>query len=93
VCTNDQEFIRKCTKGCLTLNELAAFEELYKVERETKEHLDLDLENPSSNSFRKDLETNDGESEDVDGYEIASSTDISNSSAYFNQKDSVEFYY
>ena len=94
VCTNDHEFIRKCTKGLLTLNELVTFEELYKMDIEqrelVKEEEANNKTNSKSNQYQSQSQLEDTDEEDE---ETSASNSHNNSSAFFNKKDSTEFYY
>jgi len=81
VCLNDDIFIKVCTKDFLTVNQLAAFEEAYTLEKET--NLDDD---------ESDLEENlEEEDDEIESNELAFT--LHNSSGYFSELENKEFYF
>jgi hypothetical protein len=89
VCTSDKDYLRICTDNMLTLNELAAFEELYEKEVEREKLLMSDDENEEGMDSDSDEEENEEEEERL----LSPATGHNNSSAFFNKKDASDFYY
>jgi len=85
VCTNDTAFLRKCTNNSLSLNELAAFEEIFEANYE-KWGLREEASLPEAGR-----PTADGETE---GDELRTDpAEYSDAATLFNSKDMSEFYY
>jgi len=87
VCTNDTKFIQTCANGLLTINELAAFEEAYEKELEAENYFGDDDED-------EDLEDEDTkDNPELEVFANNPGARVSNSSSFFNKKDSSDFYY
>ncbi|CAL8090117.1 unnamed protein product [Orchesella dallaii] len=83
VCFKDEDFLKICTNNLLTINELAAFEELYGKEMEME-----DMEEEDD-----DYEEDDEDDNDIAGQDAISLINSSNSQGFFNDAEAKSSYF